>query len=95
MKRKRFTQEQIIGVLKEHDAGAKAGDLARKQGVSEATFYNWKAKYGGMDVNELRRVKDLECNPSLISDWIKMDRTHKSNQQRRKTRFAEIGRAHV
>ena len=60
MKRKRFTQEQIIGVLREHDAGAKAGDLARKHGVSEATLYNWKAKYGGMDIAEARRLKQLE-----------------------------------
>ena len=48
MKRKRFSEEQIIAVLREHDAGAKAADLARKYGVSEATLYNWKAKYGGM-----------------------------------------------
>ena len=51
MKRGRFTEEQIIGVLKEHEAGAKTADLARKHGVSEATLYNWKAKYGGMDVS--------------------------------------------
>ena len=48
MKRKRFTEEQIITVLSEHEAGAKTGDLARKHGISEATLYNWKAKYGGM-----------------------------------------------
>jgi putative transposase len=60
MKRSRFTQEQIIGVLKEHEAGAKTASLARKHGVSEATLYNWKAKYGGMDVSEARRVKQLE-----------------------------------
>jgi putative transposase len=49
MKRKRFSEERIIAVLREHDAGAKAADLARKYGVSEATLYNWKAKYGGLD----------------------------------------------
>ena len=60
MKRKRFTEEQIIAVLREHEAGAKTGDLARKHGVSEATLYNWKAKYGGMDVSDARRLKALE-----------------------------------
>jgi putative transposase len=60
MKRKRFTEEQIIGVLREHKAGAEAGDLARKHGVSEATLYNWKAKYGGMDVSDAKRLKALE-----------------------------------
>jgi putative transposase len=60
MKRARFTEEQIIAVLKEHEAGAKTSDLARKHGISEATLYNWKAKYGGMDVSEARRLKSLE-----------------------------------
>ena len=60
MKRARFTEDQIIGVLKEHEAGAKTGDLARKHGVSEATLYNWKAKYGGMEVSEAKRLKQLE-----------------------------------
>lgn len=60
MKRKRFTEEQIIGVLREHEAGTKAADVARKHGVSEATLYNWKAKYGGMDVSDARRLKALE-----------------------------------
>lgn len=60
MKRARFTEEQIIGVLREHEVGAKTADLARKHGVSEATLYNWKAKYGGMDVSEAKRLKQLE-----------------------------------
>jgi len=60
MKRARFTEERIIGVLKEHEAGAKTADLARKHGVSEATLYNWKAKYAGMTVSEARRLKELE-----------------------------------
>ncbi len=60
MKRKRFTEEQIIAVLKEHEAGAKTADLVRKHGISEATFYNWKAKFGGMEVSEAKRLKALE-----------------------------------
>ena len=60
MKKQRFSDEQIIGVLREHEAGAKAADLARKHGISEATLYNWKAKYGGLEVSEARRLKALE-----------------------------------
>jgi len=60
MKRIRFTDEQIIAVLLEHDAGAKTADLARKHGISEATLYNWKAKYGGMDVSDAKRLRALE-----------------------------------
>jgi putative transposase len=60
MKRIRFTEEQIIAVLREHDAGAKTADLARKHGISEATLYNWKAKYGDMDVSDAKRLRALE-----------------------------------
>jgi putative transposase len=60
MKRIRFTEEQIIAVLREHEAGVKTADLARKHGISEATLYNWKAKYGGMDVSDAKRLRALE-----------------------------------
>ena len=60
MRRARFTEEQIIAVLKEHEVGAKTADLARKHGISEATLYNWKAKFGGMEVSEAKRLKALE-----------------------------------
>ena len=66
MKRKRFTEEQIIAVLKEAEAGAKVLDLCRKHGISDATFYNWKAKYAGMTVAELRRLRELETENSKL-----------------------------
>jgi putative transposase len=70
MKRKRFTEEQIIGILREHEAGTKAGDLARKHGISEATLYNWKAKFGGMDVSDARRLKALEEENSKLKKLL-------------------------
>lgn len=60
MKRSRFTEEQIIGILKEQEAGAKTVDVCRKHGISDATFYKYKAKYGGMDVSDARKLKALE-----------------------------------
>ncbi len=60
MKRSRFTEEQIIGILKEHEAGVPVADLCRKHGVSNASLYKWKAMYGGMDVSEARKLKALE-----------------------------------
>ena len=64
--KKRFSEEQIIGVLKEAEAGAKTGELARRHGVSEATIYNWKAKYGGLEVSEARRLRLLEEENSKL-----------------------------
>jgi len=60
MKRSRFTQEQIIGVLKEHQAGATATGLCRKHGISDATFYTWRSEYGGMEISDARKLKGLE-----------------------------------
>ena len=60
MARKRYTEEQVIGVLHEAEAGAKTSELCRKHGVSEATFYKWKAKYAGLTVSELKRLRSLE-----------------------------------
>ena len=56
MKRSRFTEEQIVGVLKEQEAGQKTADVCRKHGISEGTFYKWKAKYGGLEVSDARRL---------------------------------------
>ena len=60
MKRKRFSEEQIIGVLKESEAGSKTDDLCRRHGISTATFYAWRKKYGGLEVSEARRLRALE-----------------------------------
>ena len=60
MKRSRFSEEQIIGILKEHEAGVAVADLCRKHGVSDASIYKWKAKFGGLDVSEAKRLRALE-----------------------------------
>ena len=59
-RRKRYTEEQIIGILKEAEAGAVVADLCRRHGISNASFYNWKAKYSGLTISELKRLKTLE-----------------------------------
>jgi len=70
MKRKRFTEEQIIGVLKEHEAGARVEDLARRHGVSENTIYRWKSKYGGLEVSEAKRLKALEAENAKLKKLL-------------------------
>ena len=60
MKRNRFSEEQIIGILKAHQAGMSAADLCRKHGISDATFYKWRSRYGGMEVSDAKRLKGLE-----------------------------------
>ena len=60
MSQSRFSEEQIIAILREHEAGAKTADVCRRHGVSDATFYKWKAKYGGMEVSDARKLKGLE-----------------------------------
>jgi putative transposase len=60
MKRSKFTEEQIIGAIKQHEAGSKTQDICRKLGISEQTFYKWKSKFGGMDVSDAKRLRALE-----------------------------------
>lgn len=64
--KKRFTDEQMIGVLKEAEAGMKVAELCRKYGISDATYYNWKAKFGGMTVSEAQRLKALEAENNKL-----------------------------
>jgi len=60
MKKTRFTETQIVSILKQHEAGKSVKDIIREHGISDATFYNWKAKYGGMEASDVKRMKDLE-----------------------------------
>jgi len=70
MKKKRFTEEQIIAVLKEAEAGAKTKELCRRHGISEPTFYNWKVKYAGMTVSEARRLRELEAENTKLKKLL-------------------------
>ena len=66
MKKSRFTETQIIAMLKEHESGKKVADIVRENGISSATFFNWKSKYGGLEVNELKRLRELEEENSRL-----------------------------
>jgi len=70
MKKARFSEEQIIRVLKEHQAGATASDLCRKHGISDATFYSWRSKYGGMEVSDAKRLKGLEAENAKLKKLL-------------------------
>src|SRR5215208_1900932 len=70
MKRNRHSEEQIIAILKEHEAGVKTADLCREHGISEQTFYNWKAKYGGLQVSEAKRLKGLESENAKLKKLL-------------------------
>lgn len=66
MKKSRFTETQIVAVLKEVDSGMKVSEVCRKHGISEATYYNWKSKYGGLDASELKRIRELEAENAKL-----------------------------
>lgn len=70
MKRSRFTEEQIIGILKEHQVSLSAADLCRKHGISDATFYNWRSKYGGMEVSDAKKLKALEAENAKLKKLL-------------------------
>jgi putative transposase len=70
MRASRFTDEQIIGILREQDAGAKTADVCRRHGISGATFYKWKAKYGGLDVSDAKRLRALEAENTRLKKLL-------------------------
>ena len=97
MKRSRFTEEQIVGILKEQEAGQRTADVCRRHGLSEGTFYKWKAKYGGLEVSDARRLKALEDEnarlkkllaETMLDNAVLKDLNSNSGGTRRRTRCA-------
>ena len=70
MRKSRFSEEQIVGIIQEYAAGAKVSELCRRHGMSDATLYKWKAKYGGMQVNEVKLLKDLEAENGKLKKLL-------------------------
>ncbi|BFM08582.1 hypothetical protein R50071_49730 [Halioxenophilus aromaticivorans] len=68
--KKRYTEEQIIKAIKQHEAGTKVPDICRELGISEGTFYNWRSKYAGMEVNEAKRMKDMEAENARLKKLL-------------------------
>ena len=82
MRKSKFTEHQIVSILKQHEAGVKVADLCREHGISNATFYQWKAKYGGMDASQLKQLKDLqEENSRLKRMYAELSMMHDSLKQ--------------
>ena len=82
MRKSKFTEHQIVSILKQHEAGVKVADLCREHGISNATFYQWKAKYGGMDASQLKLVKELqEENSRLKRMYAELSMMHDSLKQ--------------